>query len=80
MSALQIKNLDPLVHRQLKARAAHQGKSLSDLARERLTEYALAPTVDEIWDRARLRGQVNLEPGLAAALVRDQRGSLGAPQ
>ncbi|MDR0592115.1 MAG: hypothetical protein LBG60_02415 [Bifidobacteriaceae bacterium] len=76
MPALQIKNLDPAIHQALKARAAIQGKSLSDLARERLTEYALQPTIDQVAERARLRGAVDLPPGTAAALVREQRGPL----
>ncbi|MDR1441112.1 MAG: hypothetical protein LBJ02_01755 [Bifidobacteriaceae bacterium] len=80
MPALQIKYLDPRVHQALKARAASQGKSLSDLAAERLTEYALRPTVEEIAERARLRGPVNLPAGSAASLIREGRGALGATQ
>ncbi|MDR1427011.1 MAG: hypothetical protein LBJ08_04560 [Bifidobacteriaceae bacterium] len=80
MPALQIENLDPEVHRTLKARAASQGKSLSDLAAEQLTDYALRPTVEEIAQRARLRGSVDLAPGTASELIRGQRGPLGPAQ
>jgi hypothetical protein len=48
---IQIRDVPDDVHRTLKVRAAEQGRSLSELARERLTEYARQPTIDEFFAR-----------------------------
>jgi hypothetical protein len=66
MSALQAKNLDPKVHQALHARSAQQ-----------VAPHTAPPTIEEVAERARLRGAVDLAPGVAAAVVREQRGDLG---
>jgi len=48
---IQIRDVPDDVHQTLKKRAAEQGRSLSELAREQLTEYARQPTMDEFFAR-----------------------------
>lgn len=56
MSALQIRDLPPDLHRTLKARAAGRGQSLSEYATEVLRRAAQAPTAEELTERIRARG------------------------
>ena len=72
MKLIQIRNVPDDVHRRLKVRAAEQGRTLSDLARGALTEYAARPTMGEVLDRVRSREAVEL-PGGAAAAVQEAR-------
>ncbi len=71
---IQLRNVPEALHRQLKARAALSGLSLSDyLIREarKLAEY---PTPEEV--RERLRGRAAYRGKLAASdLVRAERDS-----
>lgn len=73
MKLIQIRNVPDDVHRRLKVRAAQQGRTLSDLARDAVTEYAERPTMAEVLERVRSRERVEL-PGGAAAAVREARG------
>lgn len=57
MTALQIRNLPDDVHRTLKARAAKSGMSLSEYAAGLLRKEAEKPTLDELWERVKERGQ-----------------------
>jgi antitoxin FitA len=58
MSAIQIKNVPPELHEQLRERARKQGRSLSDYVR-RVIELDLAlPTTDEWLERIRQREPV----------------------
>lgn len=57
MTALQIRNLPDDVHRKLKARAAERGQSLSEYAASVLRQDVETPTLDELWDRIKARGQ-----------------------
>lgn len=72
---IQVRDVPPSVHRRLKARAAEQGRTLSDLIREQLEEAASRPTMAEMLDR--LRAAEPVEPGEASADAvragRDQR-------
>ncbi len=54
MPHLQIRNVPPTLHRTLKARAARSGLSLSDYLLNEITEFAEAPTSEEMRDRLAL--------------------------
>lgn len=53
------------VHRRLKARAAEQDRTLSELVREQLIEVARRPTMQEMLER--LRSREPAEAGESAA-------------
>lgn len=69
---VQVRNVPEDVSRTLKARAAQQGRSLSDYLLEELTRIAQRPTRDEILQRIRARGTADLTP--AADELRAARG------
>jgi len=48
---IQVRDVPPDVHRRLKARAAEQGRTLSELVREQLEDAAQRPTMAEMLDR-----------------------------
>ena len=58
MKLLQIRNVPDEVHRQLKARAALEGRSLSDFALEQLRRSLERPTDEELFARVRARSAV----------------------
>lgn len=69
---LQIRNVPDEVHRQLKARAALAGMSLSDFLLVELKAVVERPTVEEL--RARLAGRTPESPREAPAdAVRSER-------
>lgn len=69
---IQIRNVPDALHRRLKARAATEGVSLSDLLLEQARRLADLPSVDEI--RRRLAERVPVRPRLSAAdAVRQER-------
>jgi plasmid stability protein len=71
---VQIRNVPSYLHRELKARAALEGMSLSDYLLREL-RYALdRPTLDEIGKRLSTRLPVRTRPTPAAA-VRAERNS-----
>jgi antitoxin FitA len=71
---IQIRNVPEALHRRLKARAALEGKSLSDYLLAEITEAAERPTVDEL--RARLAARTAVSPSREPALaVREERNS-----
>ena len=53
MTVVQIRNVPEETHRELKARAARAGQSLSEYALATLTEAVARPTVEEVLRRAR---------------------------
>lgn len=62
MKSLQIRNVPDDVHRELRARAAAAGMSLSDYALRELERVAERPAVAELLARAGTRsGSVDLE-------------------
>lgn len=72
MKTLQIRNVPDDVHRRLKARAALEGRSLSELALAELTKAAERPTLSELVERVRHHERiVDGEP--AADAVRAER-------
>ena len=56
MGLIQIRDVPEDVHRTLKARAAAQGRSLSDLVRDEVVRAARTPTPEELDERIRARG------------------------
>lgn len=72
MKNLQIRNVPDDVHRRLKARAAEEGSSLSDLALAELLRSLERPTRRELMERLAERERVEVRGGVAAA-VRAER-------
>ena len=73
-SMIQIRNVPDALHRRLKARAALEGKSLSDYLLAEIAESAERPTVSEL--RARLAARTPVSPLREPALVvREERDS-----
>ena len=73
MPSIQVKDVPEHVHAALRRRAALAGQSLQEYLLARLTEEALAPTLDEVLDRAGGRSGGHLPLATAAALVRADR-------
>ena len=72
MKTLQIRNVPDEVHRRLKARAAMEGRSLSELALDELRKSLERPTRRELIVRVQARERVAVsEP--AADAVRAER-------
>ena len=70
--SIQVRDVPERVHRRLKARAAEEGRTLSELVREQLTELAARPTLGEMLER--LREREPADPGeTSAAAVRAGR-------
>lgn len=74
MKTLQIRNVPPDVHRRLKARAALEGRSLSEMALAELTRSLERPTLAELSHRVRQRSAV-VDGESAASAVRGERAS-----
>lgn len=73
--AIQIRDVPEDVHRKLKARAARQGRTLSEMLRQELEAIASQPSLDEVLERIRTREPVEL-PVSSAELIRQERGEL----
>jgi plasmid stability protein len=56
MGLIQIRDVPDDVHRTLKARAASEGRSLSDYVLDEVTRLARTPTPEELDERIRARG------------------------
>ena len=69
---VQIRNVPSDLHRELKARAALEGMSLSDYLLRELRHALERPTLDEIQKRLASRQPVRTHPAPAAA-VRAER-------
>jgi antitoxin FitA len=67
---LQVRNLRDETHRALKARAAREGRTLSDLVREELDRIAQRPSRHELFERIGNRGHPRLSEPLADAVRR----------
>jgi len=57
MGMIQIRHVPEEVHRTLKSRAAMRGQSLSEYLLTEVTQWATAPTPEELDDRIRARGR-----------------------
>jgi len=71
---IQIRNVPPVLHRTLKARAALAGMSLSDYLLREIRRVAEQPTIQELWERIRLLPPVELKTN-PADLIREERDS-----
>ena len=60
MGLIQIRDVPDDVHRTLKARAAAEGRSLSDYVLEEVTRMARTPTPGELDERIRSRGRAGV--------------------
>lgn len=78
MSTLQVRDVPVEVHRTLKARAAASGRSLSEYALDVLSREAAQPTLDELLDRVRAHGAVDVGDN-AVRILRDERDRHGTP-
>lgn len=75
MKMVQIRNVPDDVHRRLKARAAMEGKSISELVLSEITRALERPTRRELIERvqARERAVVSQSPADAVRAERDAR-------
>ena len=71
---IQIRNVPDGLHRRLKARAALEGKSLSDYLLAEIREIAERPTIEEMRARLAVRAPVapSVEPARAVREERDR--------
>ncbi len=75
MPALQIRNVPDDALRQLKARAAEAGQSLSEYALARLLLSLERPTREELWARIEAREPVDVGD-LPTEIIREMRGPI----
>ncbi len=73
MTTLQIRDVPEELSRELKARAAAAGQSLSQYALAALTRSVQRPRVDLLWADIEARVSVDREAVGAAALIRAER-------
>jgi len=71
---IQIRNVGEEVHRQLKARAALAGMSLSEYLLQRLKRDLERPTREELLNRLRQRQPADPGEPIAAALAEERSG------
>ena len=71
---IQIRHVPDDIHRTLKSRAAHEGKSLSDYLLAELRHIAERPTMEEMRERLKRLSAENPNPPPAQA-VREERDS-----
>jgi antitoxin FitA len=71
---IQVRNVPDVLHRTLKARAAIEGKSLSDYLLGELREIAERPMLSEFRERLHTRKPVSA-PLDTAVLVREERAA-----
>ena len=69
---IQIRNVPDALHRRLKARAAHAGKTLSDYLLDAIARAAALPSRDEMLARLHSRTRVKLRVP-AADIIRRER-------
>ncbi len=71
MKMIQVRNVPEDLHRALKARAAREGVTMSDLVLGELPRLAHKPSPEQLLDRIRRRTPVGGPP--AAELIRAER-------
>lgn len=71
---IQIRNVPTEIHRQVKARAALAGMSMSEFILQELKRVIERPSRDELLDRLAQLPEVELEPS-PAELIRSERDS-----
>lgn len=73
-TTIQVRHVPEEVSRTLKARAAQEGRSLSDYLLGELTRIARRPTRREALERIRMRGSADLTPAAEELrLAREER-------
>jgi antitoxin FitA len=73
MKTLQIRNMPDDVHRRLKARAANEGRSLSEYALSELRRSLERPTWDEWWEIVRRDPPVELTGAEIVGAIHEAR-------
>lgn len=76
MATIQVRGVSDEGHRRLKARAALEGKSLSEYLRAEIEHLAALPTLEEILER--VGGRMPVGGEAAADALRAERDSRGA--
>jgi plasmid stability protein len=71
---IQIRDVPDEVHRTLKVRAAAEGLSLSDYIKRDLEELAKQATIEEVFARARARGESGITAEEIVSDLRQLRG------
>lgn len=74
MASIQIRNVPPTLHRELKRRAAKRGVSLQEYLLGEIVEIAETPTVEEVIERMRRRDLKPLQP-TSAEILHELRGT-----
>ena len=77
-SMIQIRNVPEELHRDLKARAAHAGMTLSDYLLDELQALAVRPTMREWLDRSATWQPVEVSESPAEALAAERGRSAAA--
>jgi antitoxin FitA len=72
MSMIQIRNVPDELHRELKARAAQNGKTLSDYLLEELRALATRPTMQEWLDASETWEAVEVDEAPAEAIAAER--------
>jgi plasmid stability protein len=71
---IQIRHVPDALHRKLKARAAREGKSLSEYLLLEIERLAELPTMEEMKERLARRSRIDLHPS-PMEMVRAERDS-----
>ena len=71
---IQLRNVPEKLHRKLKARAATEGRSLSEYLLSHIRDFAERPTMEELKDRLRRREPVSVDVS-PADVLRQERNS-----
>lgn len=71
---IQIRDVPDEVHRTLKVRAAAEGLSLSDYIKRDLEELVKQATIEEVFARARARGESGITAEEIVSDLRQLRG------
>jgi plasmid stability protein len=71
---IQIRDVPDEIHRTLKVRAAAEGLSLSDYIKRDLEELAKQATIEEVFARARARGESGVTAEEIVSDLRQLRG------
>jgi plasmid stability protein len=72
---VQIRNMPDDVHRRLKSKAAAEGTSLSEFLLREVTRVANSLSLEEVFERAKLRGPVTPGPS-PEEMIRELRDNL----
>ncbi len=70
---IQVRNVPDKLHRKLKARAATEGRSLSEYLLSHIRELAERPTLLEMHDRLRTREPVAVDVSPAEVLRQERQ-------